>query len=54
MALGVEDKKKNTTVKTIRMSLELAQNIDKMAKEQNRNFSNMAETLLINAINQRY
>lgn len=35
-----------TIVKSIRMSVELANDIELLAQKQNRNFSNMCETLL--------
>lgn len=42
-------KDEKTVVKSIRMSIELAQRIQKLADKQNRNFSNMCETLLLTA-----
>jgi hypothetical protein len=43
-------KEKNTVVKAVRMKSELANKIERMAQEENRNFSNMAETILLNAL----
>lgn len=39
--------KNETVVKAVRMRKELADSIERLAKAQNRNFSNMAETLLL-------
>lgn len=43
-------KEEKTTVKAIRMEESLVNAINDLAKEQNRNFSNMAETLLMRAV----
>ncbi len=43
-------KTEKTTVKSVRMNESLANTINNLAKEQNRNFSNMAETLLIKSL----
>ena len=42
---------KETVVKSVRMRKKLSDIIFKMAKKENRNFSNMCETLLIKALN---
>ncbi len=43
--------KQKTVVKAVRMRISLFQKIEKMAIDQNRNFSNMCETILIKAVN---
>jgi hypothetical protein len=43
-------RKNKTTLKSIRMNSDLANAIECMALQENRNFSNMAETLLMKAI----
>ena len=42
-----------TVVKTVRMKPEVARGIKQLAKEENRRFSNMMETLLIYALNEK-
>ena len=39
-----------TTVKSVRMKTELVNHIEIMANQQNRNFSNMVETILLNTV----
>lgn len=43
------EKKPNSRQKSIRLSFNLIENIEKMAKEENRTFNNMVETILIQA-----
>lgn len=45
---ALEKSKPDTKPKTVRLRSDLIEKIEKMAREQNRNFSNMVETLLIN------
>lgn len=37
-------------IKTMRMRVDLIQKVEKMAKEQNRNFTNMVETILLKEV----
>lgn len=39
---------KNHTVRTVRLKSELVEKIKKLADKENRNFTNMVETLLLN------
>lgn len=38
--------KSKTKLKSVRLSADLVEKLEEMAKEQNRNFTNMVETLL--------
>lgn len=40
---------KESKPKTVRLNSNVISKVDKLAREQNRNFSNMVETLLIEA-----
>jgi len=45
--------KKHTIVKTLRLKSELVRNIESIAESKNRNFNNMVETILLNAISKK-
>lgn len=48
------ESKKTTQLKAMRMDIQLVETIEKMAEEQNRNFTNMVETLLLRATAQQH
>lgn len=48
-----KEKTDDYTIKSIRMRKVLVHEIEKMALKENRNFSNIVETLLIKAINDK-
>ena len=41
-----------TVVKSVRMRTDLADRIETMARQENRNFSNMTETLLLKTVDE--
>lgn len=45
--------KKNTKTKTITLQSFLVEKVESRAKEENRNFSNMVETILLNSIHSK-
>lgn len=42
-------KKQNSILKTLRLKQEVVEKVEKMAKEDNRTFTNMVETILLKA-----
>lgn len=46
-------KKSQTLPKTVRLNSSLVNHLEERAREENRNFSNMVETLLYKATNQQ-
>lgn len=43
-------KKESTQVKSMRLSTEVVQAVEELAEKENRNFTNMVETILIRAL----
>ena len=46
--------KKDTTVKSVRLTNDMIKELYQIAKAQNRNFSNLIETLLIEILEEKY
>ena len=47
-------KNKNTIIKSIRLKQSVVEEITKLAFKENRNFTNMAETLILKAMKSEY
>lgn len=43
---------KKTQLKTMRLNDDVVKKVEKLAEEENRNFTNMVETILIRAVSQ--
>lgn len=44
---------KKTKLKTMRLNTEVIEKVEQMAREQNRNFTNMVETILMQAVDKK-